>query len=364
MRNNNGASIRRLSMRSLKNNRVRNLFAVIAIALTGILFTAVFSLADGAMQTIQEETMREVGGKYHAGIKAASMEQYEKVAADPSVRESNYTILIGRADNILKRQAEIRYTPQERTLSEMFITLEEGGMPQEADEVIVDTFVLDELGLPHRLGEEIPLRFSFMGETIEEVFTVCGWYEGDAVAHASELFVSERYWTALKDSYTDEDFMKWKEEHPEDAGAGLIAGNFFFEDTHDLEEKVRTIIRNAGYEPETELAYGVNWAYMSNRAEAADPVTLTILSGAVFVILLTGYLIIYNIFQISVISDIRFYGLLKTIGTTKMQIGRLVRRQALILAAVGIPIGLLIGFGVGRAVLPFMMSPGRGWKYL
>ena len=108
MRNNNGASIRRLSMRSLKNNRVRNLFAVIAIALTGILFTAVFSLADGAMQTIQEETMREVGGKYHAGIKAASMEQYEKVAADPSVRESNYTILIGRADNILKRQAEIR----------------------------------------------------------------------------------------------------------------------------------------------------------------------------------------------------------------------------------------------------------------
>ncbi len=362
MRNNNGASIRRLSMRSLKNNRVRNLFAVIAIALTGILFTAVFSLADGAMQTIQEETMREVGGKYHAGIKAASMEQYEKVAADPSVRESNYTILIGRADNILKRQAEIRYTPQERTLSEMFITLEEGGMPQEADEVIVDTFVLDELGLPHRLGEEIPLRFSFMGETIEEVFTVCGWYEGDAVAHASELFVSERYWTALKDSYTDEDFMKWKEEHPEDAGAGLIAGNFFFEDTHDLEEKVRTIIRNAGYEPETELAYGVNWAYMSNRAEAADPVTLTILSGAVFVILLTGYLIIYNIFQISVISDIRFYGLLKTIGTTKMQISRLVRRQALILAAVGIPIGLLIGFGVGRAVLPFMMSLTDSWQ--
>ena len=32
--------------------------------------------------------------------------------------------------------------------------------------------------------------------------------------------------------------------------------------------------------------------------------------------ILTGYLIIYNIFQISVIRDIRFYGLLKTIGTT------------------------------------------------
>ena len=30
----------------------------------------------------------------------------------------------------------------------------------------------------------------------------------------------------------------------------------------------------------------------------------------------TGYLVIYNIFQISVAGDIRYYGLLKTIGVT------------------------------------------------
>ena len=44
MRNNNGASIRKLSNRSLRSNRMRNLFAVLAIILTGILFTTVFSL--------------------------------------------------------------------------------------------------------------------------------------------------------------------------------------------------------------------------------------------------------------------------------------------------------------------------------
>ena len=59
---------------------------------------------------------------------------------------------------------------------------------------------------------------------------------------------------------------------------------------------------------------------MSSRLETADPMTVLILIGVVAVILVTGYLIIYNIFQISVISDIRFYGLLKTIGTTKRQI--------------------------------------------
>ena len=76
MRNNNGASIRRLSNRSLRNNRMRNLFAVLAIVLTGILFTATFSLAGGAMQVAQEHTMREVGGKFHAGLKAATRKQY------------------------------------------------------------------------------------------------------------------------------------------------------------------------------------------------------------------------------------------------------------------------------------------------
>lgn len=115
-------------------------------------------------------------------------------------------------------------------------------------------------------------------------------------------------------------------------------------------------IEHAGYEPETELAYGVNWAYMSSRAEEADPFTLIILLGAVSVILITGYLIIYNIFQISVVSDIRFYGLLKTIGTTKEQIRRLIRRQAFLLSAIGIPIGLLVGFGIGKLLLPFMMA--------
>ena len=62
-------------------------------------------------------------------------------------------------------------------------------------------------------------------------------------------------------------------------------------------------------------------------------------------ILLTGYLIIYNVFQISVAGDIRFYGLLKTIGTTPRQLKRIIRIQALSLSAAGIPLGLLLGWG-------------------
>lgn len=358
MRNNNGASIRRLSGRSLKSNRMRNILAVSAIALTGILFTAVFSLTGGVMQAMQESTMREVGGSAHAGLKAVTEEQYEKVCADPMVKESSYTIPISIAENIIKRQAEIRYTPEERALEDMFITLVEGRMPVAADEIIADTFVLEELGLPCETGVKIPLRFSFMGEEVEAEFTLCGYYQGDSIAHASELFVSESYWARLKGSLTDEDFVRWGEEHPENAGMGLLDGNLYFENTSNLEEKIRTVISHAGYEPDTEVAYGVNWAYMSSRVEEADPLTVLVLFGAITVIMLTGYLIIYNIFQISVVNDIRFYGLLKTIGTTKRQIRRLVRRQAFLLSVIGIPVGLIAGFGIGKILLPVMLQVG------
>lgn len=356
MRNNNGVSIRRLSNRSLRNNRMRNLFAILAIVLTGILFTATFSLVGGAMQVAQEHTMREVGGKFHAGLKAATRKQYEKVISDPLVKKSSYNIFIGMADNFVKRQTEIRYLPEADTLADMFITLEEGRLPEAEQEIVVDTFVLEELGLPCELGQKIPLRFRFMGEMIEEEFEVCGWYQGDGIGHASEVFLSERYWTGLRGTLTDEDFQNWGKEHAEDKGVGLLAGNLFFDDVGNLEEKIETVIRNAGYDPDTELSYGVNWAYMSSRLEAADLMTVLILIGVVAVILITGYLIIYNIFQISVISDIRFYGLLKTIGTTKRQIRRLVRRQAFMLSAVGIPVGLAAGYGIGALLLPFMLS--------
>lgn len=73
-------------------------------------------------------------------------------------------------------------------------------------------------------------------------------------------------------------------------------------------------------------------------------------------IIFTGYLIIYNVFQISVTNDIRFYGLLKTIGTTGKQLRRIVRQQALMLSLIGIPIGLLLGFIIGNKLTPVIMS--------
>lgn len=77
-----------------------------------------------------------------------------------------------------------------------------------------------------------------------------------------------------------------------------------------------------------------------------------IAAAAVIAILVSGYLIISNIFETSIIQDIQYYGLLKTIGTTKRQIHQIIRKQALAMSAVGIPIGALLGYGIGALIVP------------
>ena len=73
-------------------------------------------------------------------------------------------------------------------------------------------------------------------------------------------------------------------------------------------------------------------------------------------VFVAGYLIIYNIFQISVTADIQFYGRLKTLGASTRQIRKLLYEQADRLCLAGIPAGLLLGWLLGMVLVPVLMG--------
>jgi len=356
MQNNNRKVIQRLSARSLKSNKIRNLFAVTAISLTCMLFTVLASIGMGMIQITQEQTMREVGTRCHAGLKSVTQEQMETILQDARIQSSSWNILLGTVDNLWSRSGEIRLAGGKEELENAFIKISEGNYPQAEDEILVDTLSLDEWKLPYQVGEKVTLSFQFLGEKIEKEFTVSGWYEGDRIAHASELYISEAYWEELRGDWTDEDFVQWDQESLNKMGIGLYNVGIYFSNAARIEDNICSVILDAGYEPDAEVEYGVNWAYLQNRTEGIDMGSLLLLGAVLIVVLVTGYLIICNIFLISITQDIRFYGLLKTIGTTKKQIRRLIRRQSLVLSAVGIPIGLAIGFLIAKVFFPLLMS--------
>lgn len=148
--------------------------------------------------------------------------------------------------------------------------------------------------------------------------------------------------------------------YPEDGSVtGAVRMDVNFSNSIGIQRKLDQVITDSGYS----IAVGdshyidcnANWTYISDGAEG-DPLTIGAVIGALLLILLTGYLIIYNVFQISVMKDIRYYGLLKTVGTTGRQMKQILHRQAWRLALYGIPAGLVLGFLAGKMLVPSFMA--------
>ncbi len=91
---------------------------------------------------------------------------------------------------------------------------------------------------------------------------------------------------------------------------------------------------------------------MSKGLTSSESIVFAVVFILMFVV--CGYLLIYNIFDISVMQDVRQYGLLRMIGTSTRQIKGIVNRQTVWLTLIGLPIGLIAGFFAGRVLLPIV----------
>lgn len=347
-------AIRNLSDKSFKANRSRNAIAIIAIALTSVLFTTLFTMGIGTVESFQKATMRQAGGDGHAVLKYLSDDEFDHIKNHPLIKEIGYDrVLCDSVDNVefLKRHTEFWYY-DDVGLKLAFCEPTSGHKPVAENEVIADTKTLELLGVPLEVGAPLTLTLTVHGENVQRDFILSGWWESDPAFNVGRVVASRAY----VDAHENELINTYKASQKL---TGVICAYIMFDNSADLEGKLERVITESGYSLDENspdyIEHNVNWSYLSANF-GADAGTLAALGSGLLLIVLTGYLIIYNIFQISVIRDIRFYGLLKTIGATGRQIRRIIRRQALILSAVGIPIGLITGFFTGKIFVPLIME--------
>ena len=356
----NEKCITNLSNKSLLANRTRNRMAVAAIILTTVLFTALFTVGGTMLHSFEKETMRQVGGDMHGTFKYVTKEQMDKLSQHPLIKSDGGRLFLGMPTKapFNKQHTEISY--MDGTCAKgYFCYPEQGRLPKEGTkEMACDTKVLELLGIEPEIGAKLTLTYEVglygdETQTVTDTFTLCGWWEFDAVSQASMAVVPL--------SYVEEKLADYKPVS-EDDSTGKWDYNVNLKNAKNIEQDIRTMLEECGYQSENAdadnyIAIGVNWAYLSAQAsQAMDPAAVIVVVMLVIVFMLSGYLIIYNIFQIAVVNDIRFYGMLKTIGTTHKQIRRMICRQAFSLSLIGIPIGLVIGFICGNVLAPVIMS--------
>lgn len=356
----NHKAIVTISKNHLRANRVRNLIAACAIMLTTMLFMALFTIAGTMVYSFQQATFRQIGGDMHGSFKNLTLEQKETLEKDPLIKKAGGRMMLGKAcgDKFAKVHAELSYM-DEICQKGYFCITEHGNAPKEGTmEIACDTRVLSCLGVEQKVGEPVTITYEVGGSKREEItdtFYLSGWWEYDQVNPASMIILPKSYVDGIV------------AEHPRDEkDVGDYTGtwdlNVNFDSSMHIGEDMVKVLANHGFQTEDQtadnyIAIGINWGYAGAQLSASTDLEMIVgIIVMLVLIIFTGYLIIYNVFLISVNGDIRFYGLLKTIGTTKKQIRRIVRRQALFLCIKGIPIGIVLGFLAGQALAPVIMA--------
>ncbi|MDE7431234.1 MAG: ABC transporter permease [Lachnospiraceae bacterium] len=352
----NRKCIVRLAKRNFDQKKIRNTIAILAMVLATVLFTTLFTAGIGAYESIQTAMQRQKGSKSDADLRYMTEEQFIKLSKDKRISMLGMRRPIGFLSNAKTHNIELDYMDaieQELTFSVPVF----GKAPIHENEIATTDRVLESLGIKPAVGAEIEVEFVLRGETYKYEMIVSGWWEASDT-QISIMLVSDEFMKANKDifPYT---FDKDREY------AGTYCSDVVFTEKTNMEKQLEEIILNFGGEPKNMesanyIASSVN--EVTNPNIDLQIILILILFLALFIFV--NYLLIFNIFEISVLQDIQRYGLLKTVGTTQRQIKFCVYIQTLWLMMIALPIGLLLGYILGNAILPvaldFMASEYHG----
>ena len=343
--NNNKAVIKKLANRSFRSNKMRNVIAVIAIALTTFLFTAVLTIGMGASGTLEYSMAKMIGTGADALVQGLSEEQFQQLKENSMFEKVGCWVPIEIMTNTNRIFAEIDYADQPQ-LELRMQTPRTGSAPQKANEVLVSANILKDLNIEEKIGAEIPIELKARqsGQIYHFDMVVSGIY--DTPNEKSESVIVSK-------AFLEENAEMMSDIAQGRVGCGIYTADVVMRDNYMVKDRISELVRNIGGNPDDANAANAIRVAPNPIVSNESGLMMWLVAGVFGVLFMfCGYLLIYNVFEIAVTNDIRQYGLLRTVGTTSKQIKRLVNRQALYLFLIGTLLGLIFGTLLGRSILP------------
>ncbi|MEG0152993.1 MAG: FtsX-like permease family protein [Cellulosilyticaceae bacterium] len=328
---NNKKTINNLVKSSLKTYKMRSVFTLITIVLSVSLIAGLTFMSSA----IQQSKLKELAIRQHVIYHEVNQEQMMNLEHEPQIA---YSKVIKKGQSFEKDDYILIPSYIEQNNAPMIaLDILEGYYPQQANEVLVYDQMLIKMGLEPRAGES--LSITYLDGTVEE-YVVSGLLEAEAT-NVFSLYFSKEY--AMNGSQL--------KHIPFDLTAQIV-------DAQNMEkEAFLSVIRNIGAE------YGIERKNINENDAFVRMLAYSFTEGAsivlaTVVILMVSVLVIYSIFYISISERTRQIGQLRTIGMTKKQIKKMVRKEGSILSLIGSTIGIAIG-----ALFAFSIKPeGFAWS--
>ncbi len=328
LKNNNGAILRKLTMRSLRAGKMRNIFIIITVALSAALISGLtgFALA------MDKKEDRELAVQPHVIYGDLSNEQVEALKNDGSMED---IVRYKQGGSMEAENYEIRpayFSDEGKIIESMRLNITEGRYPEKPNEAAVSKEYLKKLGIGPVIGAEFSVTWV---DGATETYTVTG---------LNDLESESRFFIMLSEEYAEKGSQLKDVSY---TTAARIVGAADMDDQTFL-----NTIRGIGEEygiPRYQIRENSSFVIKISNTRAS---VLFAVVGVGAVILFVSVFVIYSIFYISVTGRIRQFGQLRTIGMTSKQIRKTVRYEGIFLSGAGSLIGILVGTVFAYFIVP------------
>lgn len=332
-----------LSIKELKSQKLMTTLIIIAIVLSTIM-TTVIGQSIAILQNLRIEQARSFNGDRHVSFHQLTKNQVYKIKKDNRIYQVGTSVALGTS-KIKDSGISVLVKEYDKTgLSNYpkLMKLKSGNLPKNKNEIALDENTIKLMGIKPKLGMTIPMNLdiSLLKDTIPAYnytanFKLSGILEDDYTGYASGTV------NGIVGKGISENFLPKR--------YALSSLDFKIKQKDKFQEIVNQLAKDISL-PHDSIQY--NWIYLNalgiqfekdnSDSDSISVIILVSLFVALLVLLASG-LVIYNILKISVTKKIKEYGCLRAIGAEPNQLYKIIILQILILCAIAIPIGTIIG---------------------
>ncbi|KAF1296184.1 hypothetical protein BAU15_10375 [Enterococcus sp. JM4C] len=343
VRNNNRSIIRTLAKADYAHNKFRNWLMIGAVATTVLVLFCIFSFMKGRIDAEYLMEVRHNGSTNTAILNRPTTRQKKEIDHLPYIEKT------GKINSfaVAKTEGVDRFAgvgADEAVFTDLFLPAYSdvhGKYPKSSDELMLSVRGLEELGIKEpKVGMKIPVEIHVdAGKTKHETFILSGYYtdyvhpiEGPPIGffaesylyqwglslnQATNLLIQQKNW------YTGTEVEKW-----------------LYRDIKTMDELQR-------FESENSVNYNVIM-----RTIGGYDIALISMG----ILLLCVFLLNYNIMNISINRQVRYYGLLKTIGATNRQIRKTIYQQFAKVSVLGLVLGSGLSLVIVLGIVPRLLE--------
>ncbi|MGL4731868.1 MAG: ABC transporter permease, partial [Clostridium sp.] len=332
--------------RYFKTGKKRVIFAATGIILSIALIVSLGTISQAIKEALHQKMLDDSGGNHDIYVGTIGYVDFDRVKSEPTVKELTTVHPIATYD-IPNTKNRLQISSFKQNAKDILnLNLLEGRYPDKDNEIALERWILELLPNKYNVGDTITIPYTLNyrgrgGEVFKE--------EGEADFLLTGIYTfTYRDWFFPKEGtgyITPEFGEKLLSEKGISIQSVEADGYVMINSGYSVEEAVKLLTKSryltAGFFP--------NEKKLELQAEYEKYDGIIIVLAVIMVIIAS--VIIYNVFSVSISERISEFGMLRATGCSKGKLRALIIFEGMIIAAVCIPIGILLGNFLTRFII-------------